>query len=260
MYRPNHLKSRILAGEKSLGTWVQSASAVNAEMAAAAGFDFIIVDQEHGPGGLDAAIGQMRAAAGAEATVVVRVPPNDPVYVKRLVEGGVEALLVPMVDTPEQARAIVEACRFPPRGTRGDAWDIARCSSYGFAPDYRAAADENLLIIVQIETATAVENARAIAEVDGVDMLFIGPSDLSSSIGLAGQTGAPEVERLIARTVQTVRAVGKPLATVPRQGRTWRQLFDEGFVMVPWGSDIAFYRQALSGVMDDYRDWRTTAP
>ncbi|CAH2598722.1 putative 4-hydroxy-2-oxoheptanedioate aldolase [Rhodovastum atsumiense] len=195
----------------------------------------------------------MRAASGSQTTVVVRVPPGDPVYVKRLVEAGVEAILVPMLDTPAQAREIVAACRFPPRGTRGNAWEVVRASSYGFTTDYYAQADDNLLIIGQIETATAVDNAREIAEVDGIDLLFIGPSDLSSSIGLPGQTGAPEVERLIARTVEAVKAAGKPLATVPRQGRTWQQLFDDGFVVVPWGSDIAFYRQALSAVIDDYR-------
>jgi 4-hydroxy-2-oxoheptanedioate aldolase len=253
MFRPNRLKARIRAGEKSLGTWVQSASLINAEMAAAAGFDFFIIDQEHGPGDLDAAVNMMRAASGAPATAIVRVPPGDPVYVKRLVEAGVEGILIPMLDTADQAREIVQACRFPPRGTRGYAWDIARASSYGFATDYYAQADDNLLIIAQIETATAVANAKDIAEVDGVDLLFIGPSDLSSSIGLPGQTGAPEVERLIQRTVEAVRATGKPLATVPRQGRTWRQLFDEGFVVVPCGSDISFYRQSLSLAMDDYR-------
>ena len=154
MFRPNRLKARIRAGEKSFGTWLQSASPTFAEMAAIAGFDFFIVDQEHGPGDLQAAIDQMRAGACTDATMVVRVPSHDPVYLRRLVDAGVEAVLVPMVDTAEQARAIVAACRFPPRGTRGNAADITRSSSYGFVADYLDRADDNLLIIVQIETTT----------------------------------------------------------------------------------------------------------
>ncbi len=245
MFRPNRLKQRILAGEKSLGTWLESESPALAEMAAIAGLDFFIIDQEHGPGGLQTAIDMMRAGACVLTTAVVRVLPQDIVYVRRLVEAGVEAILVPMVETAEQARAIVSACRFPPRGTRGDAAIVTRSSSYGFAGDYYDRADDNLLIMVQIETSAAVENAREIAEVDGVDLVFIGPSDLSSSIGLRGQTNAPEVEALIAEIVRVCRHEGKPLGTVPRLGKSWQQLFDAGFALIATGSDIAIYNEAL---------------
>jgi 4-hydroxy-2-oxoheptanedioate aldolase len=253
MYRPNRLKARLRAGEPSLGTWLQSAAPTFAEMASIAGFDFIIMDQEHGAGDLGAAVDTMRAASAGQATVVVRVPSSDSVYLKRLVDAGVEALLVPMVETAGQARQIVESCHFPPRGTRGNAWDITRASSYGFAADYYAGAGDNLLVIVQIETATGVANAREIAEVEGVDVVFIGPTDLSGSIGMPGQTGAPEVEALIAQAVAAARAAGKPLATVPRVGRPWQQVLDDGFDMVAAGSEIFFYRQAVAAMLQDYR-------
>ncbi|MTJ79844.1 MAG: aldolase [Telmatospirillum sp.] len=256
MFRPNRLKARIRAGEKSLGTWLQSGNASFAELAAIAGLDFVIIDQEHGPGDLGTAIDMMRAAACADATSVIRVPSTEPAFLKRLVDAGAEALLVPMVETAAQARAVVDSCRLQQRGSRGNAWDITRSSSYGLVPDYYGRADDNLLLIMQIETAKAVANAREIASVDGVDMIFIGPSDLSASIGLPGRTGAPEVEALIAETVTAVRAVGKPLATVPRDGRTWQQLFDEGFVMVPTGSDVAYYRDAMRALTADWRRYR----
>jgi 4-hydroxy-2-oxoheptanedioate aldolase len=238
VFRRNRLKARIRAGERSLGTWLQSGSPTFAEMASIAGFDFLIVDQEHGLGSLEEAVDMMRAAAGGDATVVVRVPSSDPIYLKRLVDAGVEGILVPMVDTAEQARSIVAACRFPPRGTRGNAWDIARASSYGFATDYYGQADDSLLIIAQVETATAVDNAAEIAAVNGIDGIFIGPTDLSGSIGLPGQTGAPEVTALIAQAMTAARNAGKPLASVPRIGRTWQQIFDDGFEMVATGSEI----------------------
>ena len=251
MFRPNRLKQRILAGEKSLGTWVQSASPALAEMAAIAGLDFFVIDQEHGPGELQTAIEKMRAGACTPTSSVVRVPPQDLVYIRRLVEAGVEAILVPMVETADQARAIVNACRFPPRGSRGDAAFVTRSSSYGLDSSYYERADDNLLIMVQIETSTAVGNAKEIAEVDGVDLIFIGPSDLASSIGLRGKTNAPEVEELIAEIVRACRRAGKPLGTVPRIGKSWQQLFDEGFELIASGSDIAYYNEALSKLIKD---------
>lgn len=256
MFRPNRLKARLLAGERSLGTWLQSGSPTFAEMAAAAGFDFFIIDQEHGLGSLEEAVAMMRAASGGDATVVVRVPSSDPVYLKRLVDAGVEGLLVPMVESAEQARAVVAACRFPPRGTRGNAWDIARASSYGFAGGYYDRADDNLLVIVQIETAAAVENAAEIAAVDGVDVVFIGPTDLSGSIGLPGQTGAPEVEALIARAMRAAREAGKPLASVPRVGRTWSEVLDDGFAMVAAGSEIFYYRTAAKALVEAWEGYK----
>jgi 4-hydroxy-2-oxoheptanedioate aldolase len=253
MYRPNRLKARLAAGEKSLGTWLQSAEPTFAEMASVAGLDFIIMDQEHGAGERQAAVDTMRAASAGPATVIVRVPSSDPTYIRRLVDAGVEGILVPMVETAEQARAIVDCCKYPPAGSRGNAWDITRAASYGFEPDYLAKADDNLLVIVQIETALAVENAAAIAAVPGVDVVFIGPTDLSASIGLTGQTGAPEVEALIAEAMAAARAAGKPLASVPRVGRSWQQVLDDGFSMVASGSEIFFYRQAITAMMNDYR-------
>ena len=186
-------------------------------------------------------------------------PSADPVYLRRLVDAGAEALLVPMVETAEQARAIVEAVRFPPRGKRGNAFDATRSSSFGLVPDYYDRADDNLLIIVQIETMQGVENAREIAGVDGVDVIFIGPTDLSGSIGLPGQTGAPEVDKQIRRAMAAARDAGKPLATVPRIGRSNNELFDEGFVMIASGSDIYFYRLGITQLMKEWREYNGDA-
>lgn len=259
MFRPNRLKARIGAGEPSFGTWLQSAAPTFAEIAAIAGFDFIIMDQEHGAGGLEAAVETMRAAACTEATVMIRVPSSEPTYLRRLVDAGAQALLVPMVETAEEARAIVEAVRFPPHGKRGNANDITRSSSYGMVPDYYERADDSLLVVVQIETVKAVDNARAIAEVDGVDVVFIGPTDLSGSAGLPGRTGAPDVDVLIRRAMSAVRTAGKPLATVPRAGRSAQELFDEGFAFIASGSEIHFYRLAVERLMAEWRAYRGEA-
>ena len=260
MFRPNRLKARVRAGEKCIGTWLQSAAPTFAEMAAVAGFDFVIMDEEHGAGELHHAVDMMRAAACTETTMVIRVPSDNPVYLRRLVDAGCEALLVPMVESAEQARAIVEAVRFPPRGKRGNAWDAARASSFGLYPRYYEEADDNLLIIVQIETRAGVENAREIAGVEGVDVIFIGPTDLSGSIGFPNQTGAPEVDREIRRAMAAAREAGKPLATVPRVGRSSFELFEEGFSMIASGSELYFYRLGITQMMKEWREYQGKEP
>ena len=252
----NHLKLRIEAGLKSFGMWLQAADPTFAEIAGLVGFDFVIIDQEHGPGGLQSAIDMMRALSGSTTTAMIRVPSSDPTYLKRIVDAGAQAILVPMVDTAVEAQSIVDACRYPPLGRRGHAASVVRGAQYGLITDYVRRAHESLLIVPQIETVTAVRNAGAIAAIDGVDMLFIGPSDLSGSAGLLDQTGAPEVERLIAETVAAVRAAGKPLATVPRDGKNWQALFDDGYAVVASGSDIAIFRAAAAALAEEWRGHR----
>jgi 4-hydroxy-2-oxoheptanedioate aldolase len=252
MIRKNRLKTNLRAGQKSFGIWLQSACPTFAEISALVGFDFFIMDQEHGPGDVQAAIDMTRAAAVTDTTSLIRVPSSDPITLRRIADGGAEGVLVPMVETAAQAKEIADACRFPPLGKRGNAWDATRASGYGIAKDYFDRVHDEFLIAVQIETLRGVENARAIAEVDGIDLVFIGPTDLSGSIGLPGQTNAPEVEALIARCVEAVRPTGKPLGTVPRRGKTWQQAFDDGFLLVAAGSEIYYFRTAAEA---QFRDW-----
>jgi 4-hydroxy-2-oxoheptanedioate aldolase len=257
MSRPNRMKARLRAGEKLIGTWLQSGCATFAEMAAIAGYDVFIMDQEHGMGDLQAAVDSLRAANAGDATMMVRVPTADAIYIRRLVDAGLKAVLVPMVETAEQARAVVSACRFPPRGVRGLGIDIARASDYGFVGDYLDRADDDILVCVQIETGKAVENAREIAEVDGVDLVFIGPNDLAASLGVRGRTGSPIVEAAIKKAMEAARNAGKPLATVPREGRSWRQCFEDGFSMVALGSEIYFYRVSSAAMMAEWAAYQS---
>lgn len=252
MIRRNRLKANLKAGQKSFGMWLQSPDPTFAEITALTGFDFFILDLEHGTGNVLTAVEVMRAAACTDSTAMIRVPSSDPITLRRIADAGAEALLVPMVETAEEAQMIVDACRFPPLGKRGNAWDITRAAGYGIAKDYLDRVHDELLIVVQIETEKGVRNARPIADVDGVDVVFIGPTDLSGSIGLPGQTNAPEVEALIAECVAAVQPTGKPLATVPRRGKSWQQAFDDGFLFVAAGSDLYYFRTAAEA---QYRDW-----
>ncbi|MDB5848663.1 MAG: hpaI [Rhodoferax sp.] len=245
----NRLKLRSRAGEKSTGLWLQSTDPAFAEMAAILGFDFVIIDHEHGPGSLADGIALMRATmAGTQTTAVVRVPSADPAYLKRIIDAGAEGVLIPMVDTADDARAAVAACRYPPQGMRGNAAMAVRASGYGLREGYVAGANEALMVILQLESRTAMHNARAIAAVDGVDMLFIGPVDLACTMG-APDTNAPEVNALIDRCLEEMRAVDMPLGTTPRLGHPGPQLLDQGFALVTVGSDIAFFRTAAQAAL-----------
>jgi 4-hydroxy-2-oxoheptanedioate aldolase len=253
MVTKNALKARLAKGLPCYGTWLHTASPSVAELVGYCGLDFVIIDLEHGPGGVETATAMMQAMAATGTTPMIRIPSADPAYLKRIVDAGAQAVLIPMVNSAEEANRIVDACLYPPRGQRGNAAIIVRGSRFGLIEDYVAHAHEEMLIVPQIETVEAVANAGAIAAVPGIDMVFIGPVDLSGSAGLPGRTGEPEVVRLIDKAFTAIRAAGKPVGTVPREGRDWRQLFADGYALVANGSDLIHIRQ---GALAQAEEWR----
>jgi len=255
MFRPNALKARLLAGKRALGCWTVLGAPAVIELLALCGFDFLLLDQEHGFGEPSALLHSLQAmAATPTCSSLVRVPSNDPHYLKRVLDAGVEGVMVPNVETAEDARAIVAACRYPPAGRRGSALGSARASDYGIrSADYRQRAAQELLIVCQIESPRAVENVEAIAAVEGVDVMFIGPHDLSGTVGQLGDLKHPEVARLIARAEEGIRRSGKPMGTVPHPGATWREMFERGYHMINAGSDVGRLRD---GALADVKEFR----
>jgi 4-hydroxy-2-oxoheptanedioate aldolase len=238
------LKARIRAGEPIYGAWLALADADAAELLAHAGYDFLVLDQEHGPGSLETAVDVMRAAAAAGCDLVVRVPWNDPVYLKRILDAGATSIMVPMLEDEEAARAAVAACRYPPAGTRGYAAASQRCTRWGKDADYASRWSDELLIMGQLESATAARNAAAIAAVDGIDVPFIGINDMAGSIGRLGETGHPEVRTLVESCEAALRASGKPMGTVPSGMRTTPELFAAGYTVVAGAVDSMLLRAA----------------
>lgn len=194
-----------------VGMWVCSGSPVAAEIAGGAGMDWVLIDGEHSPIGLETITGLLRALAAYPATPVVRVPALDAVVIKQVLDAGAQNLLVPMVDTAEQAADAVRAVRYPPAGVRGVGSALARASRWNAVPEYLARAAGLVSLTVQIESAAAVEQAAAIAAVEGVDALFVGPADLAASMGLLGQQGHPEVVAAVHRVFDAAHAAGKPV-------------------------------------------------
>lgn len=231
MARENKLRAKFAAGQKCLGIWGMAINTIYTEIIAAAGYDFVILDNEHGPSMPGDTLPHIQLLSHMNVPTIVRVPWNDQVYLKRTLDAGAETIMVPMVETAEQAKAVVSACRYPPQGQRSfGPWRDA-----GVERDIDAwwrEANKRTFIIVQIESAKAVENVEAIAAVDGVDALFIGPNDLSGTIGKLRQYDDPQFLKLVAAALGAIRKSGKPAGVVPYGNKTIAQLFDDGFSMV----------------------------
>lgn len=260
MYRQNLLKQRVLKGENVLGCWTMLGSPHAVEILSLAGYDFLVLDQEHGLGDINTLSAQLHAMSATPTVGVVRVPWNDHVYLKRVLDSGAEAVLIPSIDTAEDARAAVAACLYPPRGRRGTAASSVRASNYGMASDYVSTCAENLFIACQIESAVAVGNIDEILAVEGIDLLFIGPFDLSATVGQMGNLKHPEVARLIAHAETRIKAAGRPMGTVPHPGCTWKDMFARGYQFVNAGSDIARLRDSSLADVREFRSIKPAAP
>ncbi len=254
MAHGNELKGRLAAGRRALGCILASGSPTVAEVMALAGYDALMIDREHSPADLGDVVAMVRAIRTTPCAVLVRVPANDPVEFKRTLDIGVDGVMVPAVASAAEARAAVAACRYPPAGLRGMAVPIVRASGYGFrAAEYLKGADAALLIICLIESAAAVERIDEIVAVDGVDMLFIGPYDLSTDLGHIGEPDHPDVTKAIATVEAAVKRGGKLLSGFVTAGRGAAALFAAGYDFVFTGADVVLLREAARVEVEAFR-------
>lgn len=210
----NSLKEKLLAGDIQFGMWLALASPAVAEIAAQSGFDWCVIDSEHGPSSIPGILDQLRALAGHDVAPVVRVPVGDDWMIKKVLDLGALSILVPLVNTGEDALSVVQAARYPPDGRRGYGAFLARAGGYGADPGYAARANRDVCVMVQVETVQALENLEAIATTDGVDVVFIGPADLAADMGYPGQPNATAVRDAIARANERLGQLGVVSGTV----------------------------------------------
>lgn len=221
------------------GMWVCSGSALVAEICACAELDWLLIDMEHSPNTLESTVAQLRAVAAYPVTPVVRVPIGDVVTIKQVLDLGAQNILVPMISSADEARAVVEAVRYPPRGRRGVGSALARSARWNRVDGYLADADSHVSLFVQIETSQGVEAASEIAQVDGVDGVFIGPSDLAASLGLLGQQTHPDVTAAVVRAFDAARAAGKPVGVNAFDPDAAHSYLRAGASFVLVGADVA---------------------
>lgn len=234
----NDFISSLGSGPAKLGLWQALASPYTAEICAGAGYDWLLFDGEHAPNTLQTLLAQLQAVAPYPVAPVARVPIGEAWIIKQYLDIGFSTLLVPMIDSAEQAAAIVAASRFPPLGVRGVASATSRASGFGRDRDYLARAAERTGVIVQIESARGLAAIEAIAAVPGVDALFIGPADLAASLGHLGEPRAATVQTAIDDAILRVRAIGKPVGIFALDADDAQRRIAQGLAFVSIGTDI----------------------
>lgn len=242
----NRFKQRLYDGEVQYGIFVGLADAVAAEISASAGFDWVLVDAEHGPNDLRTILHQLHAISARDCPALVRVPSDDPVFIKRVLDLGAQTLLVPMVDSADQAEQLVAAVRYPPEGIRGVGTSLTRAATWGHTSDYLARADDEICLVVQVESRAGLEALPSICAVGGLDAVFVGPSDLAASLGHRGEPGHEAVEAAVVSALGTVRDAGLAAGVYGATPDRARAYVGHGARIVAVGIDTALLAAATA--------------
>lgn len=249
----NLFKKSLQAGEIQIGVWSAMGNPVSAEICAGSGFNFVVIDAEHGPQHMPGLMAQLQAIEGyPDCHEVVRAPSSDPIVLRQIVDAGARTVLVPMVNSADQAAAIVRACRFPPDGERG--LGSTRAARWGRYGDYFIRGNDELCIMVQLETVEAMENLEAITQIDGVDGVFIGPADLAASMGHVGNPAHADVKTVVKEGVRRITALGKPAGTLVLDLKFAVDLVNGGARFVAVVVDSRLLMQKLGEVLQETQE------
>jgi 4-hydroxy-2-oxoheptanedioate aldolase len=248
----NPFKRALKAGKAQIGLWSSLSSNYSVEVIAGAGFDWILLDCEHSPNDLESLLTQLQAAAPYPAHPVVRVPWNDMVNIKRVLDIGAQSLLIPYVSTAEEARAAVSHTRYPPAGVRGVA-GTTRATRFGRVKDYAKRAHEEICLLVQVETQGALDNIEAICAVDGVDGVFIGPADLHASLGHTGEIANPTVKPLIDEAIRRIRKKNKAPGILTPNEADAKHWLGCGALFVAVGADVGILARGAEALAAKFK-------
>jgi 4-hydroxy-2-oxoheptanedioate aldolase len=249
----NPFKQALKDGKLQLGLWHSLASHLVAEILAGAGFDWILLDMEHAPNELPMVLSQLQALKGGTAHPVVRVPWNDPVIVKRVMDAGAQSVLIPYVETEEEARRAVMSVRYPPEGFRGFAGQ-ARASRFGRIKGYHAAANAEICLLLQVETKLGLDNLEKIASVEGVDGVFVGPGDLSAALGYLGQQNHPEIVKTIDDMIERIGKAGCAPGILTGDAELAQHYIDQGCLFAAVGTDLGLLTRSADQLAAKFRD------
>jgi len=250
----NTFKRALLQGKPQIGLWAGLCSAYSIEIVAGAGFDWLVIDGEHAPNTLQSTLAQLQSVAAYPVAPVVRPAWNDAVQIKQILDAGAQTILVPMVQSAEEAAAAVAAVRYPPQGIRGVGSALARSSRWNRIPDYLRRANDEMCVLVQIETPRAVDALEQILAVDGVDGAFIGPADLAASMGYLSEPDHPAVAQVIERTIERIVASGKAAGILHGRVEQARRYLSLGASFVAVGVDAILLARAAEGLAAQFKD------
>ena len=248
----NAFKRALRAGKPQIGLWSSLSSNYSVEVIAGAGFDWILLDCEHSPNDLESLLAQLQAAAPYATHPVVRVPWNDMVSIKRVLDVGAQSLLVPYVSSAAEARSAVSFTRYPPQGARGVA-GTTRATRFGRIKDYARRAHEEICVLVQVETQSALDNIEAICAIEGVDGVFIGPADLHASLGYPGEIANPKVKPLIDEAVRRIRKAGKAPGILTPSEDDARHWLECGALFVAVGADVGILARGVEALAQKFK-------
>ena len=249
---PNRFKHALADGQAQIGLWSSLSSNYTVEVIAGAGFDWLLLDMEHSPNDLESLLAQLQAAAPYPAQPVVRVPWNDMVTIKRVLDVGAQSLLVPYVSTAEEAAAAVSYTRYPPQGVRGVA-GTTRATRFGRIKDYARRAHEETCLLVQVETQAALDNIEAICRVPGIDGVFIGPADLHASLGYTGEIANPAVKPRIDDAIRRIRKAGKAPGILTPSEADARHWLECGALFVAVGADVGILARGAEALAAKFK-------
>jgi 4-hydroxy-2-oxoheptanedioate aldolase len=249
----NNFKAALRSGSIQYGLWVGLTDSVAVEIAAGAGFDWLVLDSEHAPNDVRSLLTGLQTIAPYPVAGIVRIPCADVAMMKRVLDIGAQTVLVPMIETASQARQMVEAMRYPPHGIRGVGTALARAARWNRVTDYYQSADAQNCLIVQIESQTALDNIEAIAAVDGVDALFIGPSDLAASLGKLGGLSDPLVKDAVASGFRRIRATGKGCGSLATEETLIREYLNQGCQFIALGVDTLILARATRALIKQFK-------
>lgn len=248
----NHFKQK-LKNQQQIGLWVGLADAYGTEIAANAGYDWLLIDGEHAPSDLRTTLAQLQSIAAYPSQAVVRPPIGSVQLIKQLLDIGAQTLLIPMVETVEQAQLMVKAVRYPPEGVRGVGAALARATRWNSIPDYYATAHENICLLIQIESVEGIKNLDEILKVEGIDGVFIGAVDLSATMGYQGNPNHPEVQKTVIDAIQRIRAAGKAAGILSTQHDATQQYLELGTEFVAVGVDTSVLMNSLRELLAKYK-------
>ncbi|MBP6018990.1 MAG: HpcH/HpaI aldolase/citrate lyase family protein [Burkholderiaceae bacterium] len=258
LMQDNAFKRALKSGDVQFGLFLALADSYSAELLATTGFDWLLIDGEHGPNDLRSILRQLQAVAPWPGATLVRMPDHNPTTIKQLLDAGVQNLLVPMVESADQARALVQATRYPPAGVRGVATAMARAAQWNGVSDYMDRANDEICLIVQMESVAGLHALDEILAVDGVDAVFIGPADLAASMGYPGQSGQPQVEQAVLDSLPRIIAAGKAAGIFSGDMAGIQRYRDHGANFIGVGIDTLLLRHAATQLLQQCKGGAAT--
>ena len=255
----NQLKQALLQHQPQFGIWVAMANPVVAELCAGAGYDWMLIDGEHGPNDIPTIHAQLQAVAAQATHPVVRLPVGEAWLIKQALDIGAQSLLIPMIETAEQALDVVRAAKYPPQGIRGVGAGLGRATNYSRVDNYLTTANDEICMILQIESRRGIANLDAITTLDGVDAVFLGPADLGADMGYLGQSGVKEVEDTVVSAIQRIRELGKPAGVMTYDRAFAERCHAAGASLVAFVSDVQLLTDAASQALSEFKAGATKA-